>query len=59
MVGHQAVRPDFNLLGPAKLGHQIHVTLVVFVTEERLLPSVSSLNDVVGQARSNDTPIEP
>ncbi len=36
MVGHQAIRPDFDLLCLAKLSHQINVALVILVAEERL-----------------------
>ena len=55
VIGHEAVRPDFNLLGKAELGHQLQVAEVILVAEKRLLPSVSPLCDVVRQTRGDDT----
>ena len=55
VIGHEAVRPDFNLLGKAELGHQLQVAEVILVAEKRLLPAVSPLGDVVRQTRDDDT----
>jgi len=46
-VRHQAVRPDLEAATPAPLGHQVDVSPVVLVAEEGLLPTVSSLGDVL------------
>ena len=54
MIGHQAVRPDLDLVSAAPLPHQFQVALVIVVTKERLLPAVSPLGDVMGQARDDD-----
>nr|WP_320056366.1 hypothetical protein [Desulfuromonas thiophila] len=39
---------------PAPLGHQIEIDKVIFVTEERLLPPVPPLGDMVWQAGGDD-----
>ena len=51
MIGHQAVRPDLDLVGAAPLPHELQVDPVIFIAKERLLPAVSPLGDVVRQAR--------
>ena len=55
MVGHQAVRPDLNLLGTAPLRHQFAGSLVVLVAKERLLPTVPALGDVMRKTRYDNT----
>jgi len=55
MIGHQAVCPDPDLLCAAELRHELEVVLVVFLTEERLLPEVTPLGDMAGHARSYHT----
>ena len=47
VIGHQTICPDLDLVGAARLGHQLEVTLVIFVTKESPLSTVSPLNDVV------------
>jgi hypothetical protein len=54
MIGHEAVRPDLDLVSAAPLSHQFQVTLVIFATIERLLSAVSPLSDVMGQTRSDN-----
>jgi hypothetical protein len=46
MIGHQAARPDLDLVSAAPSSHQFQVALVIFVTKENLLPAVSALSDV-------------
>src|SRR6516165_51984 len=55
MVRHQAVRQDLDLVSAAPLPHKLQVTLIILVANERRLPTVSTLSDVVGQARCDDT----
>jgi hypothetical protein len=55
MIGHQAVRPDLDLVSAAPLSHQFQVALVIFVTKERLLSAVSALGDVMGQTSCDNT----
>ena len=55
MVGHKAIRPDLYLVSAAPLCHQLQVGLVIFIAEERLLPAVSPLSDVMRQTRCNNT----
>ena len=55
MIGHQAVGPEVDLLGPAELSHQIHVALVILVAEARLLPTASPLRNVMRQSRCIDS----
>ncbi len=52
MIGHQAIRPDRDLLRAAESRDELEVVLVAFLTEERILPGVSPLGDMVGHARS-------
>jgi hypothetical protein len=47
VIGHQTICPDLDLVGAAPLGHQLEVTLVIFVTKESPLSTVSPLDDVV------------
>jgi hypothetical protein len=51
VIGHQAIRPNPNptLRGP--LGHRFQVGRVVFLAEERLLPPIAALRNVVRQTR--------
>jgi hypothetical protein len=55
MVGHQAIGPDADLVLAAPLAEQIEVGAVVIVAEERLLPPVASLRDVVRAVGDNDS----
>ncbi len=55
VIGHEVVGPDCDVLGEAELGHELQVALIIFVTEERLLPAVSPLRQMVKQSRSNHT----
>jgi len=55
VIGHQAVRPDLDLVGGAPLRHELQVGLVIFIAKERLLPAVSPLGNVVRQARCDDS----
>jgi hypothetical protein len=54
-IGHQAIRQDLDLESVAPICHELDVTLVIFVTEKRLLPAVSALSDVVRKARCDNT----
>ena len=47
--------PDLDAATPAPLGHQVDVSPVVLVAEEGLLPTVSSLGDVMQKPRHYDT----
>jgi len=53
VIWHQAATPDLDLLLAAPFGHQFQVGSVVPLVEERLLPPVAALRDVVWQARYN------
>jgi hypothetical protein len=55
IVGHEAVPPNLDLVGTARLRHQRQVTLVIFIAKERLLSAVFPLRDVVRQAGRNTT----
>ena len=54
MIGHQAVRKDLDLVSAAALPRQFHVSLIIVVAKERLLPTVSPLCDVVRRARCDN-----
>jgi hypothetical protein len=54
VIRHEAVGPDFDSFRSTQLGHQFQEALVVFFTEERLLPAVSPLSDVMRQTSCND-----
>jgi hypothetical protein len=47
MIGHQAIGPDFDIILLATLSHKMDVMLIVFILEEGLLTSITSLNDMV------------
>lgn len=53
MVGHQAVAPDIHSVGGAPFNEEVKVRPVVIITEERLLPPVATLGDVVREPRCN------
>ena len=61
VIGHQAVRPDLDLVSAAPLCHQFQVALVIFITKERLLSAVSPLSDVFDGANQvrQHAPIGP
>ena len=47
VVGHQAPRPDFHIGRVAFPAEQVAIARVVVGAEERLLPAVAALGDVV------------
>ncbi len=51
VVWHQTVRPDRHLTIPTPLPHQGNVRLIVLGTEERLLPAIPPLRNMVGDSR--------
>jgi len=53
VIRHQAIRPHFHHLVPTPLPHQINVGLVVLGAEERLLPPIPPLGDVVRETRGD------
>ena len=53
VIGHQAVGPNLDPFLAAPPGHQLDVSRVVVLAEERLLTSVAALRDVVGQPGDN------
>ena len=53
VVRHQAIRPNRHTFVTALLGDEFHISRVVFVTKERLLPPVPTLRNVVRQTRNN------
>jgi hypothetical protein len=55
MIAHQAMRQDLELESVAPICHELDVTLVIFVTEKRLLPAVSALSDVMRKAKCDNT----
>ena len=55
VVRHQAVRPNLDVMCTAPLTRQIQIRLIILITKERLLPTVSPLRDMVRKAGSNDT----
>ena len=55
MIGHQTPRKHTNLRLPAAFPDQLDVAGVIALAEERLLPPVATLNDVVGDAWDDDT----
>jgi len=52
VVRHETIRPDFHLPVPTPLPHQINAGLVVLGAEERLLPPIPPLGDVVRDPRA-------
>jgi hypothetical protein len=50
VVGHQAEGPDIDRTAGAPFGHQVEVADVVVNLEERLLPAISSLREVMGNS---------
>ena len=56
VIGHQTISPDFHRFCLAPLGHQRQVGRVILVAEERRLPTVSALGDVVRHPGNNNTP---
>jgi hypothetical protein len=55
MIGHQAVRQNLDLDGAAPPCKKAEVALIVLVTKERLLAAVTTLGDVMGKARWDNT----
>jgi len=53
MVGHQAVGPDIDPLVSTPLGHELHVSRVISVVEECLLPAVAPPGHVMRHARDD------
>jgi hypothetical protein len=53
MVGHQAIGPDFRFGLMSELGHELHVVAVIIVTEERLLPAIPPLCDMMRVTGNN------
>ena len=50
VVGHQAPRPDLDVVAPAPEREQVDVPTVVVGLEEGLLPAISPLGHVMGEA---------
>jgi hypothetical protein len=55
MIGHQAVRQNLDLDGAAPLRKKAGVAVIVLATKERLLAAVTTLGDVMGKARCDNT----
>ena len=51
MVGHAALRPDLHLPVPTPLPEESQVGLIVLDAEERVLPAVPALRDMVWDSR--------
>lgn len=54
MIGHQAVRVDAYPVTVSVFGESLKISLVVAVSEKRLLSLVPAHYDVVKQTRSKD-----
>jgi len=50
MIRHQTVCPYLNAAPGAPLGHEIHVCLIICITEKGLLAAVAALGYVMGDA---------
>ena len=51
----EAIGPHVDAALIAPVCHEIEVRLVVLIAEERLLPPVAALSDVVGDAGDDDS----
>ena len=47
MIGHETVRPYLHIALLAPVGHQFHVSRIVLVAEEGLLPTIPTLRYVM------------
>src|SRR5210317_592367 len=54
VVWHQAVPPDLGLRSPFFLGKKSDVSAIITISEERLLPAITPLRDVVRVPRHDD-----
>ena len=54
MVRHEAIRPHVDASCATPRRHQLLVGLVVVISEERALPAVATLRDVMGYAGHHD-----
>ncbi len=57
VIGHQAPSPDLDFGGAARLAEEIAIERIVLAREERLLPAVATLGDMV-RRMGNDDPGE-
>jgi len=51
MIGHPAIRPNFDPAFTAPFGHQCQKGRIVLITTKRLLPPIPTLRDMMRQAR--------
>ena len=54
VIGHEAPSPDFDIAGAARAGEEIAIERIIIGTEERLLPAVAALGDMVRDVRNDD-----
>jgi hypothetical protein len=52
MIRHKAIRPYLHAATAAPLSHEFDVCLVIIITKERPLPTISSLRNMVWRSRS-------
>jgi len=55
VVRHEAVRPDADLVLAAPLDEQIEVRAVVILAEERRLPPIAPLRDMMRTIRNHNS----
>jgi len=54
VIGHQAIGPNLDPSLSAPVSHQFQISRIVFIAEERLLPTISSLRYVMRQTRNRN-----
>ena len=55
VIGHEAIRPNGNSTFLAPIGHQLHISRIVFLAEKGLLPTISTLGHVMWQPRHDQS----
>jgi hypothetical protein len=55
MVRHETISPYFDMVLCTPIRHEFQIGKMVFIIEKSLLPPVSPLNHMVGQARCNSS----
>ena len=53
VIGHKAIRPNLDPTFLAPVGHQFHISRIVFIAKKRLLPTISTLGHMMRQTRND------
>jgi hypothetical protein len=54
VIGHQAIGPTFHAICLAALGHEIKVKRIVLIAQEKRLPPVAALRNMVREIGNRD-----